>query len=101
MGDGHAARTRGPAAANSTIAASGLAAAITAHVPGVIGATCVLVSQIGRPIDDPQVADVRLTLDEGARLEDITAAAATVVRDELGRFPELRKRLLQGQVRVY
>jgi S-adenosylmethionine synthetase len=83
------------------LAAIAIAAAITDQIPSVGDATCVLVSQIGRLVDDPQVADVRLTLVHGARLEDVTATAGNIVREELARLPELRKRLLDGQVRVY
>jgi len=83
------------------LTATAIAAAITGQIPTVVDATCVLVSQIGRPVDDPMVADVRLTLVQGARLDDVTAASGNVVREELARLPELRKRLLDGQVRVY
>jgi S-adenosylmethionine synthetase len=83
------------------LTATAIAAAITGQIPTVVDATCVLVSQIGRPVDDPKVVDVRLTLVQGARLDDVTAAAGNVVREELARLPELRKRLLDGQVRVY
>jgi len=83
------------------LAASTIAAAITDQIPAVVGATCVLVSQIGRAVDDPHVADLQLTLAQGARLEDVTSAAGSILRDELARLPELRTRLLDGQVRVY
>lgn len=83
------------------LAASAIATAITGQIAAVADATCVLVSQIGRPVDDPHVADLRLTLVQGARLEDVTAAAGSIVRDELACFPELRKRLIEGEVRVY
>ena len=83
------------------LAASAIAAAITGQVRGVVDATCVLVSQIGRAVDAPHIADVRLALADDARLEDVTAPASNIVRDELAHLPDLRKRVLEGTVRIY
>ena len=83
------------------VAASVIAAAISDEVSGVIDATCVLVSQIGRPITDPQVVDVQLTLANGVSLDDVTTKTSSLVRAHLARLPQLRERLLAGQMRLY
>ncbi len=83
------------------VVAGRIAAALVADVPSVRGAACVLVSQIGRPIDDPQVADVRLALNEPTRVDDARAQVEGVVRDRLGRLPELGRELLEERLAVY
>jgi S-adenosylmethionine synthetase len=83
------------------LAATGIAARITHDVPGVGGASCVLVSQIGRLFDDPQIVDVRLTLESGGHLDALTCAVSEIVNNELHRFPELQAELLAGSVPVY
>lgn len=84
-----------------SLAATGIAARLTHDIPGVGGASCVLVSQIGRPINDPQIVDVRLTLESGGRLDALTRAVSEIVKNELHRFPELQAELLAGTVLVY
>lgn len=46
-------------------------------------ATCVLVSQIGRPVDDPQIVDLGLVA--AAEETRLKAAASDIVRAELAR----------------
>lgn len=82
------------------LAADRIAGTLVAQIPGVRGATCVLVSQIGRPLDDPQVADVRLSLN-GTEIDGLRAEVELVVRDQLERLPELRRELLEERLGVY
>ena len=82
------------------LAAQKIAEALVAKVPGVHGAACVLVSQIGRPLDDPQLADVRLLLN-GSEIGGLRAEVELVVRDQLERLPELRGELLEERISVY
>ncbi|HME69079.1 MAG TPA: methionine adenosyltransferase [Myxococcota bacterium] len=82
------------------LVADKIAGVLVAELPGVRGAACVLVSQIGRPLDDPQLADVRLLLN-GTPSEGLRAAVELVVRDQLARLPELRRELLEERLAVY
>lgn len=83
------------------VIADRIAAAIVADVTGVRGAACVLVSQIGRPVDDPQVADVHLAMNETTRGDGVHVQVEAVVRDQLRRLPELRQELLEERLAVY
>ena len=83
------------------LVADRIATGIVADVAGVRGAACVLVSQIGRPVDDPQVADVRLAMNETPWGDGVRAKVTAVVRDQLRRLPELRQELLEERLTVY
>lgn len=83
------------------LVASRIAAAITAEVPGVPDAACVLVSQIGRPVADPQVVDVRMAFKGSMSAEAVQGSVGEVVRSELGRLDELRNALIEELVPVY
>jgi S-adenosylmethionine synthetase len=76
-----------------------IARAAVSALPGVSDATCVMVSQIGRPVDDPQLVDLAVA---GAReLRPLEGAALELVRAELARLPALRQELLSEQLPVY
>jgi S-adenosylmethionine synthetase len=75
-----------------------MAAALVENIPAVASATCVLVSQIGRPIDDPQIVDLRLRTVDGSPVEDLTAQVEEIVRAELDGVGRLADALLDGTV---
>lgn len=64
------------------------------EIPGVGEATCHLVSQIGRPISDPQLADVRLRCD--APPERLRPRVESLLRRRLDGLSELWKELASG-----
>lgn len=82
------------------VAAARMAAGVVDRVPDVLDASCVLVSRIGHPIDDPQLADVRLVLEPGRCVDDVRAAVREVVTAELARLPELCDDLLDGRIAI-
>jgi len=62
------------------------------------GAECLMLSQIGRPIDDPAVVDLQLrsgiaSAPSGSKAAIETAVGA-VVHDHLGRLSQLRDELI-------
>ncbi len=70
-----------------------------AAVPGIRGASCIIVGRIGHPIDDPRIIDLGLATDlDPAALRDTALDRARV---ELGRFDELRADLLAGRVALF
>jgi S-adenosylmethionine synthetase len=71
------------------LAAVRIARSVVEHVTGVADASCILVSQIGRPIDDPDVAHVRLVIDPSRRIEELEGIVRDLVRAELGNIQEL------------
>lgn len=77
--------------------AAAIAAEAVARTPGVVEAYCTLVSRIGRPVRDPEIADIRVRLAPHANLprstlEGIThahlARADTLWRDLLAKDPQ-------------
>lgn len=83
------------------LAASRIAGKLVREVSGIKGTSCVLVSQIGRPIDDPQIVDVRLELESDRHIETLSAIARDIVLDGLQKFHELQADILEGHVTVY
>ena len=78
-----------------------IAAALVEHVTGVRSASCLLVSRIGHPIDDPQLVDVGIEIGESQAIDSIRAQIDDVARDQLQRFPEVRADLLAGRVTLF
>jgi S-adenosylmethionine synthetase len=75
-----------------------IAARLAAELP-TRSASCVLVSQIGRAIDDPQLVDIGLATE--LELATLRTPVLDRVRRELGRFDELRAELLAGRIALY
>jgi S-adenosylmethionine synthetase len=73
-----------------------LAEEIVAELPGAVEVTCHLVSQIGRPVDDPQLVDVRLRTDDPGVLDP--ARIEPIVRRHLSRADSLWKDITTGVV---
>jgi S-adenosylmethionine synthetase len=83
------------------LACGRIARAITMRLPDVTDAACVLVSQIGRPVTDPQMADVRVSPERGTNAQAIRRIVEEIVHSELDRMDELREGLLDGRLTVY
>lgn len=76
-----------------------IATAITGALGRGVAAECLLLSQIGRPIDDPQIADVCVGGAPGPAAA-VEPAVTEIVRRELGGFADLRERLLREEIPV-
>lgn len=83
------------------LAAGRIADSIVKNGSGIADASCVLVSQIGRPIDDPALADVVLRLEPGSEPGIVQATVREIVSAHLGRFEELRQEILSGKAVVH
>lgn len=83
------------------LVAQRIAAALVAEVPGVREATCYLVSQIGRPITSPEVIDVKVRLDDPARLAAARGRISEVTLATLGTVTTLWRAVIDGTARVY
>lgn len=77
-----------------------VADAICREVPGVVGAECILVSRIGRPITAPDIVDLRLEPAEGVALGDVRQDVAAVLDREVGRLPDLWRELMAGRMAI-
>ena len=74
---------------------------LVTELPEVAAAECYLLSQIGRPVDDPALAHLRLRTRDGAPAEALAARAAEVLAAELGRLPALLEAFVAGEVDVF
>jgi S-adenosylmethionine synthetase len=83
------------------VAAAVIADRAAREVPGVLEASCIMVSQIGRPIDDPQVLDLCVSLNDAFKAEDVSPAVSSIAREELNRLPQHQKALMEGNIRLY
>ena len=77
--------------------AARIAASIVANVESVENAQCVLVSQIGRPVADPHLADVALNCRHALDKQRVTG----IVRAEIARLPEIREDLIAQRLPLY
>jgi S-adenosylmethionine synthetase len=82
------------------VAAHRIAAAVAA-LPGVAEAQCYLVSRIGRPVREPEIADVRLRAIDGRPPAEMAAAVAPIVEAELGGMDALAAEILAGTAQVF
>lgn len=78
-----------------------IAAALVDEVPTVNEATVWLVSQIGRPIDEPMLARATLTTSGDRPFTSVQDDADRVVAAELRHLDELVVKLSEGAVAVY
>jgi S-adenosylmethionine synthetase len=56
------------------------------------------VSEIGRPVDQPRIIDVRVEPAEGRHLNTLCRPIQDVVSSELEALPQLAARLLDGDI---
>jgi len=75
-------------------AASRLAAAIVAEVPGITEAECYLVSQIGAPVDRPRITHLRVRCHEGVLSSEAEDRIRAVAEREIAGIPLLWKSFL-------
>ncbi len=80
------------------LAAGLAAAALVDGIPGVASAQCYLVSQIGSPLDDPQVVDVKLRLHDPASLASASRQAKDIVGAQVSRIETLWSDMIAGEL---
>lgn len=80
------------------VAAGLIAEAIVHELPEIREAQCMLVSRIGHPIADPQVAHLRIR--SSAPVTPLRGRVETIVRRELDALPKLQIELVEGTLAV-
>lgn len=85
------------------LAASRIAAAVVGALPELEEAECFLVSEIGRPVDEPAIVDVRVRPRDAERglPASLVAKVEAIAREETGNVRELWRGILGGQVTVF
>jgi len=84
------------------VVATELAQLIYTKVPNVREVYVRLLGQIGRPIDDPLIADVSLLMERGVSVSsNVKAEIASLVDEYLSKLPQLTERFLIGAVQLF
>lgn len=78
-----------------------IAGEIVTSLPGARGATCVAVSQIGRPVDEPHTLDLELALEGEPDPGSFEPAVRGIVEAQLGHIPLLRDELLSESIMLH
>lgn len=83
------------------VAALDIATLVAARWPEVRRAECLLVSQIGAPIDRPAVAEVRVCVEDLGVVNDLTGPVGEIVADTLAHLPARLEDYATGRIRLY
>ena len=75
--------------------------AVVAEVDGIRDLRVRLLSQIGKPIDQPQVADIDVIPESGFAITDLESDISGVVDDHLASIPELTERVIAGELTTF
>ncbi|AGB16028.1 archaeal S-adenosylmethionine synthetase [Halovivax ruber XH-70] len=78
-----------------------IAQATVAEVDGVRDLRVRLLSQIGRPIDHPHVADVHVVTEDGVSIEAVEDEVTAIVDRELGAVTDLTRRVIEGELTTF
>jgi S-adenosylmethionine synthetase len=78
-----------------------IAESVTDEVDGIRDLQVRLLSQIGRPIDEPHVADAQLVTEEGVTLSDIEEEVHAIVDDELANVTDVTRSVIDGDVSTF
>ena len=81
-------------------AASRLAAAIVANVSEISEAQCHLLSEIGTPIDKPQLALIQVRTPDSALAPETERRIRDIASEEIHSIPEIWRLFLSGQIAV-
>ncbi len=83
------------------LVAERIARQIVAEIAEINEAQCLLVSAIGQPIDQPQIADVKVRLAEAGALGAVEPRVAEAVRENLASLNTLWREAVSGTLAVW
>jgi len=78
-----------------------IAESVTDEVDGIRDLQVRLLSQIGRPIDEPHVADAQLVTEEGVAIGDIEPEVLEIVDRELNDVTDVTRSVIDGDVSTF
>ncbi|WP_128906249.1 methionine adenosyltransferase [Halorubrum amylolyticum] len=78
-----------------------IAESVTEEVDGIRDLQVRLLSQIGRPIDEPHVADAQLVTEEGTDIADIEEEVVAIVDEELADVTDVTRSVIDGDVSTF
>ena len=83
-----------------TATANRIAAAIVDEVPGIRDAECYLVSQIGKPIDQPSIAHISIRHADSGLTREAAGSIRSIAEREIAKVSGLWKGFLSGSLPV-
>jgi S-adenosylmethionine synthetase len=83
------------------VLAQRIAASIVGAITGVEEAYCSLLSQIGRPINEPQLVDIRVRLTDAAALGALLPGITELTRSHVESAGKLWREVMAGSVQLY
>ena len=78
-----------------------IATAVVDEVDGVCDLRVRLLSQIGRPIDQPHVADVHVVPDDGVSVADVEADVTAIVDEQLANVTDVTEQVIAGELTTF
>jgi len=78
-----------------------IAEEVVAEVDGIRDLRVRLLSQIGRPIDHPHVADVHAVTEDGVALEDVDDEIEAIVDDSLANVTDVTRQVIDGELTTF
>ena len=78
-----------------------IAEAVVDDVHGIRDLQVRLLSQIGRPIDQPHVADAKIVTEEGVELDEIEPEIRDLIDDRLANVTDVTRRVIEGELSTF
>ncbi|MGQ4554807.1 methionine adenosyltransferase [Halobellus sp. GM3] len=78
-----------------------IAEAVVSEVDGIRDLQVRLLSQIGRPIDEPHIADTKVVTEPGVDLADIEPEIRAIVDDRLANVTDVTRRVIDGELSTF
>ena len=78
-----------------------IAHSVVEEVDGIRDLQVRLLSQIGRPIDEPHVADAQVVTAEGVTVPDIEEQVAAIVDEKLANVTEVTRSAIEGDISTF
>ncbi|MEF8773193.1 MAG: methionine adenosyltransferase [Halobacteriales archaeon] len=78
-----------------------IARSVVAEVDGIRDLRIRLLSQIGEPIDQPQVADAHVVTADGVDVADIEDEVAAIIDDKLASVTDVTRRVIDGELSTF
>lgn len=83
------------------VLANQIANKVYREVGGIREVYMKILSQIGRPIDQPMVADAQLILEKGTPLRHVRAEVRGIVDEELANIKQITDEVIEGKIRLF
>jgi S-adenosylmethionine synthetase len=78
-----------------------IAETVVSNLPAVERAQCLLVSQIGTPVSDPSLVDIRLAMKDDTPVSATESRVAELAREAIADLPRLVALIVSGEISLY